>query len=59
MFHEVVCLGSIRSVPHRTLDRNVLTAASVSAMIFLDFSRSFFSCDVRAISDARSRRFST
>ena len=37
----------------------VLTADSVSAKIFLDFSLSFFNCEVSAISDARSRRFST
>ena len=39
--------------------KGVLTADSVSAKIFLDFSLSFFNCEVSAISDARSRRFST
>lgn len=34
------------------------TAASVSAIIFRDFSRSRFSWAARLISEARSRRFS-
>ena len=37
----------------------VLTAASASAKIFRDFSRSFFNCEASAISEARKRRFST
>ena len=36
-----------------------LTAASVSANIFCDLSRSFFNCEVSAISEARNLRFST
>ena len=35
------------------------TAASASARIFFDFSCSFLSCVASAISEARSRRFST
>lgn len=36
----------------------LLTAVSASSMILLDFSRSRFSCEARAISEARNRRFS-
>ena len=41
------------------LYENRRTAASASAIIFSDFSRSRFSCAASAISDARNRRFST
>ncbi len=42
-----------------TRARMMLTADSASAKTFLDFSLSFFNCEVSAISEALRRRFST
>lgn len=64
MFREAECLcdygehmsaGKLRKCSVET----TRTAASVSAIIFRDFSLSRLSCAARAISDARKRRFST